>query len=163
MQLGQNPEPFTQSCPCPVTPLSNGICLAFGMLQQSPFCTTSGHCSRRSPWQRAILFSATTPLPNRTLTTLKSAVATHILFYKYSASYKLCRMSKEVGRNERIAIIHWNIRQAKKKKNNSVSITKEGGKAKERQCEGNTTFPLYSSFGFFNEDLNCSDYTEWNK
>ena len=62
--------------------LSNGICLAFGMLQQSPLCTTSGHCSRRSPWQRAILFSATTPLPNSTLTTLKSAVTMLILFYK---------------------------------------------------------------------------------
>jgi hypothetical protein len=34
----------------PVTPLSNAICLALGVLQESTPCTTSGDCNRRSPW-----------------------------------------------------------------------------------------------------------------
>lgn len=57
MQLGQNPEPFTQSCPCPVTPLSNGICLAFGMLsnpRSAQVATVAGgrHGSAPSCFQR---------------------------------------------------------------------------------------------------------------
>lgn len=132
MLLGQNPKPFTKLCPCPITPLSNIICLAFGMLKQSrsvpqaATVTCGRHGSAPSCFQRPLQLPPPPP-PKTTLTTLKSAVAMHILFYK-----SLCKFQ-----------IMWNsIRSWKKRKNdyyplehslghkkiNWVSIRKEVGK-----------------------------------
>jgi hypothetical protein len=46
-----------------ITPLSNAIRLGLGVIQEFTPCTISGECNRRSPWQRAIFFSATAPPP----------------------------------------------------------------------------------------------------
>jgi hypothetical protein len=76
MQLGQNQAPFIKSCPCPVTPLSNGICLAFGV-------TPIHALYHKRPLQQAVAMAARHLVfsyhpPNPTLTILKSATATFI-------------------------------------------------------------------------------------
>jgi hypothetical protein len=105
--------PSIKSCPCPVTSLSNGICLAFGVLQQSTPCTTSGHCNRRSPWQHAILFSASTP-PQTPLDHIKKCYSNvHYCFIHHSATFSTTlEQPRELDRIERMTFIHQNIHHA---------------------------------------------------
>ena len=135
MQLGQDPEPFTQSRLCLVTNLSSRICLPFGMLQQSRPCTTSGHCSGRHG-RGPSCFQRPPPLSPGTLTTLKStdhivqlksAEATHILFYK---SLRQLNIMQNVKRSCYYPLEH-SPGQKKKKKSTRCLLERKGGKVKK--------------------------------